>query len=78
MLSWLKSLSNADIQTIVSILNTQGRVTDEYGTGISSTVVERWDESCTSYLRSHGYTGGELRRTVAKAEDGSIIYILQS
>jgi hypothetical protein len=78
MLNWLKKLPPSDVKAIVNKLNVNGRVTDACGTGIGSKVVESWTHECTEFLQENGYEGGSLTITTEKADDKSILYILQS
>lgn len=74
---WLQSIDSEVLDAIVGKLNANGRVTDECGVGISSTVIEDWSDEDTDYLRKHGYTGGNLTKVTETSLDGTV-YILQS
>jgi len=76
-IEWLDSLDPAVLDAIIRKLNADGRITDECGLGISSTVVEDWNDEDTDYLRTRGYTGGNLTRVTEDSLDGTV-YILQS
>lgn len=78
MLDWLKQLHPSEVKAIVDKLNANGRVTDACETGIGSYVVERWTHECTEFLQKNGYLGGSLKIMTEKADDKSILYILQS
>lgn len=56
-------LTNWDIELVKKIvkhLNDFGVISDEDSYGISSTLIEKWSDSCTDYLIQHGYEGGPL------------------
>lgn len=48
------------LQALIDKLTQDGFASDEDQVGLSSTMVERWGENCTRFLRTYGYTGGEL------------------
>jgi len=73
---WLESLDPEELGAIVGKLNNNGRVTDECGVGISSTVIEKWSDKDTDFLIEHGYTGGRLTSTTENSSDVTV-YILQ-
>jgi len=65
----LEGLEMADLQPLVTILDTIGFVTEEDDTALSSTMVEAWDVTCETFVRTHGYRGGQIK-TIAKFFEG--------
>ena len=67
----------AIVEYLVTTLNATGIVSDEdNNVGISSTMIERWSDDCTDYLRENGYTGGELTDDGGYFPGHGAIYIL--
>ncbi|QHC98418.1 hypothetical protein PspR84_28500 [Pseudomonas sp. R84] len=75
-IEWLESLETEELKEIIEKLNYNGRVTDQCGVGISSTIIEEWSCDDTNFLRKHGYTGGSLTKTT-EVSDGVRVYVLQ-
>ncbi|MDP3269806.1 MAG: hypothetical protein Q8M40_12290 [Legionella sp.] len=76
ILEVLKKWDSQAIQSVISLLNSQGIVSDEDDTGLSSTMMENWSDECEQYLRSHGYIGGEIRVCGKFSNDHGAIYAL--
>jgi hypothetical protein len=64
------------IQKLVSALNTDGIISDEDRTGLSSCMVEKWSIECEVYLRKFGYLGGEIKRYGKYFDTHGAIYAL--
>ncbi|QSX35350.1 hypothetical protein JYB87_09260 [Shewanella avicenniae] len=59
----LHDLDSDVVEDLVAILNRYGIVSDEDGSCLDSTMIEYWNDECDSFLKSHGYHGGELKST---------------
>lgn len=70
-------LTNWDIELVKKIvkhLNDFGVISDEDSYGISSTLIEKWSDSCTDYLIQHGYEGGHYL-LLASTFRGMVLYM---
>lgn len=64
------------IGNIVEKLNVHGLVSDECGFGISSTMVEKWDDRCSQFLENCGYDGGRLAKTGKYIDGYGSVYVV--
>lgn len=61
----LQGWNSGSLSLVIDALNKKGVITDEESTGLSSYMIEHWNEACTEYLLIHGYAGGKIK-TCAK------------
>lgn len=76
VLSTLQQWDTQETQKLVLALNSKSIVSDEDETGLSSTMVENWTDSCETFLRNNGYTGGEIKQCSKYFENHGAIYAL--
>lgn len=76
VLEVLENWDSQGVQSVISLLNSQGIVSDEDGTGLSSTIIESWSDECEQYLRGQGYVGGKIRICGKFFEQHGAIYAL--
>lgn len=72
----LKGWGKQEINSLVSLLNEYGMISDEEHTGLSSTMVERWSDECEVFLRNNGYVGGEISSSGKYFNESGAIYAL--
>ncbi len=76
ILEILKAMDIKNINKIVDKLNSDGVVSDEENYGISSHIIENWDEECTEYLLENGYKGRKLRSHGNYFDNYGAVYVL--
>ncbi|MEJ2610690.1 MAG: hypothetical protein P8179_11530 [Candidatus Thiodiazotropha sp.] len=72
----LRNWGQDNVGKLVSILNRNGIVSDEDGLGLSSTMIEAWDEDCDAYLAENGYQGGTLETAAEFISDHGAVYVI--
>jgi len=75
-LNILKNWNQSVLNDLISLLNKQSIVSDEDGTGLSSTMVEGWNSDCCSFLKKNGYKGEDLSKHALFFEGHGAVYVL--
>lgn len=77
-LELLESSDHERIQLLVNLLSRDGEgiVSDEDDGGLTSTMIENWTDDCEKFLRTQGYTGGEIRTCGKFFSEHGAIYAL--
>ena len=61
VLEILENWPTHTVQLLVDELNRTGIITDEDHGSLSAYMVKGWDEDCTHFIKSRGYTGGNIQ-----------------
>lgn len=70
----LQNMGSDALIDMITRLNDFGIVSDEDDLGLSSVVIERWNEPCDDYISELGYTGGKIERCGNNIEDVGAVY----
>lgn len=72
----LEGWSPMQVQVLIEALETDGFISDEIQSGLSSSIIEHWDQECDDYLRSRGYGGGKIECYSQYSKFYGQIYVL--
>lgn len=72
----LNRMESEEIQKLVGKLNSDGIVSDEDDSLLSSYMIEHWTSECDSFISQQGYTGSTLKIHGSFFQSHGAVYVL--